>query len=48
MMNVNKKELEFTKKEIELMQKLLQKNGDVDFVDQVKLEYQGYLSYLTK
>ena len=30
------------------MQKLLQKNGDVDFIDQVKLEYQGYLSYLTK
>ena len=45
--NVHKEEIQFTKKEVETLQKLLQKNGDTDFVDQVKLEYQNYLSYLT-
>jgi len=44
--NVYKKDLHFTKKEVEKLQKLLQKNGDFDFVDQVKLEYHDYLSYL--
>ncbi|KAL3798446.1 hypothetical protein ACHAW5_007398 [Stephanodiscus triporus] len=45
--NVHKGELVFTKKEIEKLQKLLQNNGDFDFVDQAKVEYHGYLSYLT-
>lgn len=46
--NVYKKELNFTKKEVEHLQKLLQKNGDIDFIDQVKKEYYGYLSYLNR
>ena len=44
--NVYKKELEFSKKEVENLQKLLQKNGDIDFVDRAKMEYHNYLSYL--
>ena len=44
--NVHRGELQFTKKEVENLQKLLRKNGDTDFVDQVKLEYHNYLSYL--
>ena len=43
--NVYKGDLIFTKKEVETLQKLLQKNGDIDFVDQVKREYHDYLSY---
>jgi hypothetical protein len=46
-MNIFKGELEFNKKEIENLQKLLQKNGDLDFIDQVKVDYYDYLSYLT-
>eukprot|EP00804_Cyclotella_cryptica_P022882 CCRYP_005081-RA/>CCRYP_005081-RA protein AED:0.05 eAED:0.05 QI:52/1/1/1/0.75/0.6/5/1425/385 len=45
--NVYKKELDFTKKEIEALQKGLAKNGDTDFIDMVKLRYQWPLSYLT-
>ncbi|KAL7533994.1 hypothetical protein ACHAXR_009790 [Thalassiosira sp. AJA248-18] len=44
--NVYQKELQFTKKEVEDMQKLLKKNGDTEFIDQVKQEYHDYLSYL--
>lgn len=44
--NVHSKEIPYTKKEVENLQKLLMKNGDVDFVDQVKMEYHDYLSYL--
>mmetsp|Transcript_25841 Transcript_25841/g.54613 ORF Transcript_25841/g.54613 Transcript_25841/m.54613 type:complete len:380 (+) Transcript_25841:240-1379(+) len=44
--NVYKKDLHFTKKEVETLQKLLHKNGDLDFVDQVKYEYHDHLSYL--
>ena len=46
-MNVFKGELEFNKKEIEKLQLLLQKNGDFDFIHQVKVDYYDYLSYLT-
>ena len=46
-MNIFKGELEFNKKEVENLQKLLQKNGDFDFIDQVKVDYYDYLSYLT-
>ncbi len=46
--NVYNKELHFTKKEVETMQKLLLKNGDTEFADQVRREYHGYLSYLSK
>eukprot|EP00984_Skeletonema_dohrnii_P020014 scaffold9681_cov103-Skeletonema_dohrnii-CCMP3373.AAC.7 len=45
-MNVHKKPLEFTKKEVEKLYKLLVRNGDVDFVDAVKQRYSGHLSYL--
>ena len=44
--NVYKKELEFSKKEIENFVKKLQANGDIEFIDQVKKEYYDYLSYL--
>lgn len=44
--NVHKKTMYFTKKEVENMQKLLQKNGDIDFADQARIEYHGYLSSL--
>lgn len=44
--NVHHGEMNFTKKEVETLQKLLQKNGDIDFVDQAKLDYNGYLSYM--
>lgn len=47
-MNIFKGELEFSKKEIENLQTLLQMNGDFDFIDQVKVDYYDYLSYLTK
>ncbi|KAL7459603.1 hypothetical protein ACHAWC_011508 [Mediolabrus comicus] len=46
-MNVHKKTLEFTKKEVETLYKLLVQNGDVDFVDAVKQRYGGHLSYLS-
>ena len=46
-MNVHKKSLEFTKKEVETLYKLLVRNGDVDFVDAVKKRYSGHLSYLS-
>jgi hypothetical protein len=46
-MNVHKKPLEFTKKEVETLYKLLVRNGDVDFVDAVKQRYGGHLSYLS-
>lgn len=36
-----------TKKEVEYLQKGLTKNGDIDFIDMVKLRYQWPLSYLT-
>ena len=45
-MNVHKRPLEFTKKEVETLYKLLVRNGDVDFVDAVKQRYGGHLSYL--
>ncbi|KAK1735498.1 hypothetical protein QTG54_013661 [Skeletonema marinoi] len=45
--NVGKKTLEFTKKEVEKLYKLLVKNGDIDFVDAVKQRYNGHLSYLS-
>lgn len=38
--------LSFTKKEVENLQKLLRKNGDIEFIDRVKEEYHGYLSYI--
>jgi len=38
--------LRYTKKEVETLQKLLEKNGDFDFADQVKYEYHDHLSYL--
>ncbi|KAL9179790.1 hypothetical protein ACHAXT_007760 [Thalassiosira profunda] len=44
--NALKRELTFTKKEVETMQKLLRNNGDLDFVDQVKLDYHDHLAYL--
>ena len=44
--NVHKGVLEFTKKDVEVLQKGLQRNSDFDFVDRVKLEYHDYLSYL--
>lgn len=44
--NVHKGVLNFTKSEVETLQNLLKKNGDLEFVDQVKLEYHDYLSYL--
>mmetsp|Transcript_28003 Transcript_28003/g.51652 ORF Transcript_28003/g.51652 Transcript_28003/m.51652 type:complete len:392 (-) Transcript_28003:88-1263(-) len=44
--NVHKGVLNFTKKEVETLQKGLLKNGDLDFVDQVKYEYHDHLSYL--
>lgn len=44
--NVYKGALDFTKKEVENMQHLLLKNGDIEFIDQVKREYYGYLKYL--
>mmetsp|Transcript_1959 Transcript_1959/g.4224 ORF Transcript_1959/g.4224 Transcript_1959/m.4224 type:complete len:214 (+) Transcript_1959:649-1290(+) len=44
--NVHRKGLNFTKKEVENLQKLLLKNGDVDFADQARLDYHDYLSYL--
>lgn len=44
--NVHKKTLEFTKKEVETLYKLLLRNGDIDFVDAVKQRYSGHLSYL--
>lgn len=37
-----------TKKEVEYLQKGLTKNGDIDFIDMVKLRYQWPLSYLTE
>jgi len=40
------KELTFFKTEIQALQKLLELNGDLDFIDQVKYEYNGYLSYV--
>jgi hypothetical protein len=46
-MNVYKRELNFTKDEVANLQKLLQANGDIDFIDQVKIDYHGHLSYLT-
>ena len=46
--NVYKKELEFTKKEVENFVKKLQANGDIEFIDQVKKEYYDYLSYLNR
>ena len=46
--NVYKKELEFSKKEIENFVKKLQANGDIEFIDQVKKEYYNYLSYLNR
>ena len=39
-------EIYFTKKEVETFQKLPQKNGDVDFVDEAKFDYHGHLSYM--
>ncbi len=39
--------LNFTKKEVEALYKSLVRNGDVDFVDAVKLRYSGHLSYLS-
>mmetsp|Transcript_22862 Transcript_22862/g.49459 ORF Transcript_22862/g.49459 Transcript_22862/m.49459 type:complete len:404 (+) Transcript_22862:122-1333(+) len=44
--NVYKKELNYTKKEVETLYKLLVNNGDIDFVDAVKQKYRGHLSYL--
>lgn len=44
--NVYKGVLRFTKQEVEALQKLLRRNGDVDFVDRVKYEYHDNLSYL--
>ena len=44
--NVHKKTIDFTKKEIENLYRLLEMNGDIDFVDQVKMEYYDYLGYL--
>ncbi len=44
--NVHKGDLDFTKKEVESLYKLLVRNGDVDFVDAVKVRYGGHLSYL--
>jgi len=38
--------LNFTKKEIEILQKMLERNGDIDFIDRVKHDYHGYLAYL--
>eukprot|EP00986_Skeletonema_menzelii_P011456 scaffold5903_cov81-Skeletonema_menzelii.AAC.12 len=46
-MNVHKRTLDFTKKEVETLYKLLVRNGDVDFVDAVKQRYSGHLSYLS-
>lgn len=40
------KELTYTKSEIETLQKLLQMNGDYEFIDRVKYEYHDYLSYM--
>lgn len=45
--NVFKGTLQFTKKEVENLQKLLQRNGDVEFVDQAKIDYHDYLSFLS-
>ncbi|KAL9179763.1 hypothetical protein ACHAXT_007733 [Thalassiosira profunda] len=44
--NVHRAEMKFTKKEVETLQKLLRNNGDLDFVDRVKLEYHDHLSYM--
>ncbi|KAL7552993.1 hypothetical protein ACHAWF_016237 [Thalassiosira exigua] len=46
--NAHEGELMFSKKYVQRLQSLLQKNGDIDFVDQVKLDYHDYLSYLMK
>ena len=45
--NVHRATIPFTKKGVEDLQKKLLKNGDTEFVDQAKLEYHGYLSYLS-
>ena len=44
--NVYKGELTFTKDEVANLQKLLYVNGDIDFIDQVKIDYHDHLSYL--
>ena len=44
--NVFKGDLYFTKKEVEKLQRLLRSNGDIDFIDSVRMKYDGYLSYL--
>ncbi|EED93232.1 predicted protein [Thalassiosira pseudonana CCMP1335] len=44
--NVYKKEIEFTKKEVETLQKRLTLNGDIDFIEMVKMRYQWPLSFL--
>jgi hypothetical protein len=41
-----KKEIEFTKKEVETLQKRLTLNGDIDFIEMVKMRYQWPLSFL--
>jgi len=43
--NIHKKQLDFTKKEVENLYRLLEMNGDIDFIDQVKMEYYDYLNY---
>ena len=45
--NAYHKSLDFTKKEVEALYKALVRNGDVDFMDAVKLRYSGHLSYLS-
>mmetsp|Transcript_85 Transcript_85/g.202 ORF Transcript_85/g.202 Transcript_85/m.202 type:complete len:303 (-) Transcript_85:187-1095(-) len=44
--NTFKGELNFTKKQVENLQKLLRGNGDLDFMDAVRVRYNGYLDYL--
>ena len=44
--NVFKGKLNFEKKEVENLQKLLIANGDIDFIDAVRRRYNGHLSYL--
>jgi hypothetical protein len=44
-MNVHKRPLEFTKKEVETLYKLLVRNGDVDFVDAVKQRYNSSVGH---
>lgn len=44
--NVFNKDLHFTKDSVQNLQKLLEENGDLDFIERVKVEYHNHLTYL--